>query len=79
MLIGTAEHPDDPARERCRYAAYIAWSGRMVCRCVTCPRCKEHTGNSHQGHDWSWCKVTGAYREFHFCCPDGCELESTDG
>ena len=48
------------------------------CRCVVCPRCGHHTGNSHQGHYWGRCKVTGTTREFHFCCPSepGCELES---
>lgn len=47
------------------------------CRCIVCPRCHHHTGNSHQGHYWKFCKVTGGMREFHFCCPlePGCELE----
>jgi len=49
------------------------------CRCVVCPRCHHHTGNAHQGHYWAWCRVTGAAREFHFCCPDlECEPEETD-
>ena len=49
------------------------------CRCLVCARCHHHTGNSHQGHYWAMCKVTGTDREFHFCCPSapGCELEAT--
>jgi hypothetical protein len=27
------------------------------CRCLVCARCGHHTGNSHQGHYWSHCKV----------------------
>lgn len=53
-----------------------------TCRCVVCPRCGHHTGNSHQGHYWKLCKVTRTLRTFHFCCPDlafGCELEQTGG
>jgi len=30
------------------------------CRCTVCPRCHRHTGNSHQGHYWSHCKVLAA-------------------
>lgn len=48
------------------------------CRCVVCPRCHHHTGNSHQGHYWAYCLVKRGSRDFHFCCPDpafGCELE----
>ena len=48
------------------------------CRCLVCGHCGHHTGNSHQGHYWSWCSVTRSLRGFHFCCPDdefGCELE----
>jgi hypothetical protein len=50
------------------------------CRCLVCARCGHHTGNSHQGHYWGWCKVTCTVRAFHFCCPDpafGCELEAS--
>lgn len=46
------------------------------CRCVVCARCGQHTGNSNQGHYWSWCSVVRHAREFHFCCPGQCELES---
>ncbi len=49
------------------------------CRCTVCPRCRHHTGNSHQGHYWGHCMVTGTTREFHLCCPDpaySCELEA---
>lgn len=45
------------------------------CTCLVCSKCGHHTGNSHQGHYWRACKVTGTDREFHFCCPDACELE----
>jgi hypothetical protein len=31
--------------------------GTTRCRCVVCPRCGHHTGNAHQGHYWSFCKV----------------------
>lgn len=46
------------------------------CTCLVCSKCGHHTGNSHQGHYWRACKVTGTDREFHFCCPDACELEA---
>lgn len=46
------------------------------CRCIVCARCGKHTGNATQGHYWAYCKVTGETREFHFCCPDDCELEA---
>ena len=49
--------------------------GRILCRCIVCARCGRHTGDSNQGHYWSYCKVIADTREFHFCCPDGCELE----
>lgn len=48
------------------------------CRCMVCAHCGHHTGNSHQGHFWAYCRVTASIRDFHFCCPDeeyGCELE----
>lgn len=52
--------------------------GSTVCRCVVCPRCGHHTGNSHQGHNWGFCKVTRTVRTAHFCCGNewGCELET---
>lgn len=40
------------------------------CRCMVCARCGHHTGNSNQGHYWSWCKVTKTIRKHHFCCRD---------
>lgn len=43
---------------------------------IVCARCDKATGNNSQGHYWKWCKVTRDYREFHFCCPDACELEA---
>ena len=51
---------------------------------MLCGRCQQHTGNNHQGHYWGLCKVwlaqgknfKDAVREFHFCCPGDCELES---
>jgi hypothetical protein len=50
--------------------------GTTICRCVVCPRCGHHTGNSHQGHYWGYCQVTRTVREFHLCCPGDCELEA---
>lgn len=47
----------------------------VVCRCMVCARCANHTGNSSQGHYWGLCKVTKQKRRFHFCCPNDCELE----
>jgi len=58
-------------------AASMLPDGR--CRCIVCARCGHHTGNSHQGHYWGWCKVTRSMRTAHLCCPDpafGCELEA---
>ena len=46
---------------------------------MTCGRCERATGNNHQGHYWSHCKVTGTLRGFHFCCPGDCELAASDG
>lgn len=45
------------------------------CRCMTCGRCGNLTGNTTQGHYWKYCLVTQDMRTFHFCCPDNCELE----
>lgn len=52
--------------------------GSTACRCIVCPRCGHHTGNSHQGHHWGMCKVTRTVRVPHFCCGNGfgCELEA---
>jgi hypothetical protein len=51
--------------------------GSTRCRCVVCPRCGHHAGNSHQGHHWGFCQVTRSLRTPHFCCGNefGCELE----
>ena len=60
-------------------SVYMAPDGSERCRCVVCPRCHHHTGNSHQGHYWAYCLVTKTSRDFHLCCPDpafGCELAS---
>jgi hypothetical protein len=64
------------------YAASVLQmpDGTIVCRCVVCPRCGHHTGNSHQGHNWGYCKVTKTVRASHFCCGNefGCELERSE-
>lgn len=57
--------------------SYMTMDGYVVCRCIICERCGHHTGNAHQGHFWSYCKVTGDVRDFHMCCPDDCELEAS--
>jgi hypothetical protein len=52
---------------------------------MLCGRCRQHTGNNHQGHYWSLCKALMAQgrgfhdslRGFHFCCPGDCELEDS--
>lgn len=44
------------------------------CRCMVCARCGRHTGNTTQGHYWRMCTRSGQLEEFHFCCPDNCEL-----
>lgn len=69
----------DPDRLTCPYATYIYNVNPLIvlCRCVICTRCGEHTGNSNQGHFWAYCKVTHTFRAFHFCCPDQCELEQS--
>jgi hypothetical protein len=51
-------------------SVYLASDGKTYCRCVVCSRCGHHTGNSHQGHAWSYCSKTGEKVGFHFCCPD---------
>jgi hypothetical protein len=45
-----------------------------ACRCMVCGRCNHHTGNSNQGHYWAYCHITKQMEDFHFCCPDDCEL-----
>ena len=60
------------------YVIGIQSNGEYVygCRCIVCGRCQRHTGNSHQGHYWKYCTVTKDLRDFHFCCPEDCELEA---
>lgn len=41
---------------------------------LICGRCHTDTGNRNQGHYWAWCGVSHENEEFHFCCPDDCEL-----
>ncbi len=48
---------------------------QMYCRCLICARCGGHA-NPHQGHLIGVCRVTGAMRGPHLCCPDDCELEA---
>lgn len=72
-VVGMAPSPGDACDAP---GASVAPDGR--CRCVVCPRCGHHTGNSHQGHHWGFCKVTGTVREPHLCCPDDCELEAAE-
>ena len=51
---------------------------RYEVRGMTCARCNKETDNNNQGHYWAFCSVTKELREFHFCCPGDCQLE-TDG
>lgn len=55
---------------------YPMADGSFGCRCLVCSRCGKHTGNNTQGHYWSFCSVTATLRDYHFCCPENCELES---
>jgi len=41
-----------------------------------CGRCGGCSG--YRGHYWGWCSVTKDHSEFHFCCPDDCELVNDD-
>lgn len=43
---------------------------------LKCGKCGEFTGNNTQGHLWGFCSVTRTVREFHYCCPEKCELEA---
>lgn len=56
---------------------YSDVNGGVTCRCLVCSRCDHHTGNTW-GHYWAYCKVTKTVRDFHFCCPDDCELEVSE-
>jgi len=69
-----------PDRLTCRHAGYVVQRDPLLlaCRCVICARCKQHTGNTTQGHFWDFCKVTATCRKPHFCCPANCELENPD-
>lgn len=78
-LIGTGPDPDAPC-DAPNGGSYMMIDGKIRCRCTVCARCGHHTGNSHQGHYWGFCKVTRTVREGHFCCEDpayGCALEAT--
>lgn len=56
-------------------AGVYMYGNEMRCRCLVCARCDHHTGNSHQGHYWSMCRVTKRTERPHFCCPNDCELQ----
>lgn len=74
--------PARPSQDRidCEFAGYASplFVGILFCRCTICARCGKHTGNSNQGHFWSFCNITATTRSPHFCCPNWCELEPTD-
>ncbi len=72
-LVPSCDAPDGPA-----YVLRVA-DGEPVygCRCVICGRCGHHTGNSTQGHYWSWCQVTRQREGFHHCCPGNCEINAS--
>ena len=56
-VIGLAPVPGSACDAGMQASTYQAPDGTTVCRCVVCPRCGHHTGNSHQGHYWRSCKV----------------------
>jgi hypothetical protein len=56
----------------CRRCNYLE-----ACNCFWCGRCNQVTRNSNQGHYWACCIVTGQLEDFHFCCPNDCELKET--
>lgn len=68
----------DENRFDCEHAGYNypGVPDITICHCMICARCNQHTGNTSQGHYWSYCKVTRTNRDFHFCCPGACELEA---
>jgi hypothetical protein len=67
--------PDFLVEVECPHGAYyVKAPGIIACRCVICIRCRQHTGNSHQGHHWRLCRITRGFRNPHFCCPNDCEL-----
>lgn len=51
-------------------------TGHCHSRSSHCGRCGGCS--SYQGHYFKHCSVTKTDREFHFCCPDNCELEDKD-
>lgn len=96
-LIGTTAEPGSECDAPDGGSVYMMPDGNFACRCVVCPRCHHHTGNSHQGHYWAFCSALAARvraglapgetlppgefmkratRDFHFCCPGNCELET---
>ena len=46
---------------------------------MICDRCGQPTGNDHQGHMSTYCRITGAFTDLHLCCPSGCELHPAPG
>lgn len=42
---------------------YLKAGGGFECRCSICSRCKNHTGNTNQGHYWSLCDVAVKFHE----------------
>ena len=58
-LIGESPQPGSECDAESP-SAYMMPGGTFACRCIVCPRCHHHTGNSHQGHYWSFCKVLAA-------------------
>lgn len=56
-VIGLAPVPGSVCDADGAASVYMGPDGSVVCRCVVCPRCGHHTGNSHQGHYWRACKV----------------------
>lgn len=66
-------YPENGGLPYCKDCGYL-----NSCRCSWCGRCGQLTGNNTQGHFWGLCKTTGTVREFHFCCPDACELEGIE-
>jgi len=58
-VIGLAPVPGEACDAEAATVLHLP-DGTTVCRCVVCPRCGHHTGNSHQGHYWAFCKVLAA-------------------
>lgn len=64
------ESPYNSQYKMCRNCHYVG-----TCRCMWCSLCGQLTENRNKGHFWASCKVTKTDRDFHFCCPDDCQLE----